>query len=581
LSADARGALTGNEILCAVLEELGVQHVFGLPGTQNVPLFEALRRSRVRTVVPTHELAASFMAGAYHRACGRVGVLVTIPGPGFTYALTGLAEARLDSAAVVHLVGAPALGPGRAFNLMAFDQRRTAEPLAKRVIEVHDARQVACAIAEAHALSLEGEPGPVVVQFDADALNGSAAFARGALAARVRPAPDPEAVARVARRLRPAGKVVLYVGQGARDAADQVCQLAERIAAPVATTVSGRGVLPEDHPLALGFDPMRAGPAALNALMGEADAVVVLGAKLGHNGTAGFGLEFPLDRTVHVDADLNVPGANYDVADKVQATIRPFLDALLAHDLGSPAPRGWDADALVAWRDRVRGGEARRPELRVSDVDHGTPAELFAALQSNLPRNAILVTDSGRHQQLVRRYCDILSPGGLLAPSDLQAMGFGLPAAIAAKLAAPERPVVAVIGDGGFLMSGLELATAVREKAAITLVVLSDGAYGQIRDLQLREYGRAHGVDIGAVPVEEIARALGCACVPFSAARADQWTRPEGVTVITVTVGDSSSMRTARASALVRSTARNVLGAAFVHRLKRWYSKWGGRRQVS
>ena len=561
--------LTGNEILCAMLEQLGVRHAFGLPGTQNVPLFEALRQSGIRTVVPTHELAASFMAGAYYRASGRVGVLVTIPGPGFAYALTGLVEARLDSAAVVHLVGAPASGPGRAFNLQSFDQRGIVQPLVKGVIEVAGADRVADAVSEAFALAGDGEPGPVVVQLAAEALNGTASFARGALTTRSGQAPDLAAVSRVAQRLREARGVVLYVGQGSRDAAAEVRQLAERIGAPVATTPSGRGALPEDHPLALGFDGIRAGPAPLNAMMAEADAVMILGAKLGHNGTAGYAVKFPRDRTVQVDADRDVLGANYDVAELVQASIRPFLNALLVHDLGPAAPRGWEPDALTQCRRRLRGDQPRGTDPRIGGTEDGTPAALFAALQSQLPRDAILVTDTGRHQQLARRYYDVLAPGGLLIPSDLQSMGFGLPAAIAAKLAAPERAVVAVIGDGGFLMSGLELATAVREQVPLTVVVFSDGAYGQIRDYQLIEYGKPYGVAIGSVPIEGIARALGCDFVRFGSMGSESWVRSNGVLVVEVDVSDSRGMRAAQATAVMRGAARRVVGRSLLRRLKR------------
>ena len=560
---------SGNEILCAALEALGGRHVFGLPGTQNVPLFDALRRSRLRTVVPTHELAASFMAGAYYRACGRVGVLVTIPGPGFTYALTGLAEARLDSAAVIHLVGAPASGPGRAFNLQAIDQHRIVEPLVKRVIDVQNAADIAGAVAEAYTTALEGEPGPVVVMLSAEALSGTATFEPPATMHAAAASVDSDVVLRVVARLRDARRVLLYVGQGARDAADEVRLLAERIAAPVATTPSGRGTLPEDHPLALGFEAMRTGPEALNAMMAEADAVVILGAKLGHNGTAGFSLQFPRDRTVHVDADANVPGANYEVAEAVQAAVKPFLTALLAHDLGPSVSRGWDAAALADSRRRQRDAGVRAGEPRIDGTSDGTPAALFAELQSRLPRDAIVVTDTGRHQQLTRRYYDVLSSGGLLFPSDLQSMGFGLPAAIAAKLAAPDRAVVAIIGDGGFLMSGFELATAVRERVPIIVIVFSDGAYGQIRDHQLVEYGRTHGVTMGRVPVAEIARALGCDCLPLATVPPNRWSHPEGVLVVEVVAGDSAGMRAERAKAMVRGAARGVLGPTLLQRVKR------------
>ena len=156
--------MNGAELLCRILENLGADTVFGLPGSQNVVLFEALRTSHLRTIVAVHELGASFMANGYARASGRPGILTTIPGPGFTYALTGLAEARLDSAPLVYVVGAPATKPGRRYQLQALDQRTMLSSVVKRVIEVREASDIERALREAYRLCREGEPGPVAIE---------------------------------------------------------------------------------------------------------------------------------------------------------------------------------------------------------------------------------------------------------------------------------------------------------------------------------------------------------------------------------------------------------------------------------
>src|SRR5690606_9481424 len=157
-------SLEGGLELTRALEALGVTHVFGLPGTQNVPLFEALRRSRLETVVPTSELAAAFMAGAYHRASGRPACLVTIPGPGFAFALPGLAEARLDSAALIHVTVAAPEGPEARFRLQAIPQRALGAQLAKAVLRAARTEDVAATLRAAHELATGGEPGPVIVE---------------------------------------------------------------------------------------------------------------------------------------------------------------------------------------------------------------------------------------------------------------------------------------------------------------------------------------------------------------------------------------------------------------------------------
>jgi acetolactate synthase-1/2/3 large subunit len=162
----------GAGLLCRTLESLGVKVVFGLPGTQNILLYEALHRSAIRPVLATHELGASFMANGYYRASGKVAPLVTIPGPGFTYALTGLAEAMQDSAAVLHIVGQPAAKGGKQFEFQALDQGGVAAPLVKRVYSIEQVDEIPEKVAEAYCLALSGEPGPVLLQWSKDSLAG-------------------------------------------------------------------------------------------------------------------------------------------------------------------------------------------------------------------------------------------------------------------------------------------------------------------------------------------------------------------------------------------------------------------------
>jgi acetolactate synthase-1/2/3 large subunit len=160
---------TGGQDLCITLEELGVTHIFGLPGTQNINLFEALRQSSIRTILATHELAAGFMANGYYRASGKVGVLTTIPGPGFAYTLAAIAEASQDSAALLYIVGRPA--SESSFSLQAIDQRAILAPLVKRIVEVERATDIGSAVREAYSATTEGEPGPVMLHIDERAID--------------------------------------------------------------------------------------------------------------------------------------------------------------------------------------------------------------------------------------------------------------------------------------------------------------------------------------------------------------------------------------------------------------------------
>lgn len=568
----------GADSLCNALESLGVTCGFGVPGTQNVLLYESLRRSGIRSILANHELAASFMANGYFRASGKISPLFTIPGPGFTYALTGLAEALHDSVALLHIVGAPAVREGKRYGFQAIDQERIATPLVKRFYQVHKASEIPRTVAEAYREALTGEPGPVLLQWSRESLAG---IPSGTLDP-YRPGPGGETLAdeplldEAAAILEKARKPVLFAGQGASAAADRVRELAERIHAPVITTASGRGILPEDHPLALGFDLVRSETAFLNEMIRTSDTVVVLGCKLTSAGTGGYRIELPADRLIRVDASGEALGSNYSARLAIRGDVGSVLERLhpkLKQSRG-PSDGGWTSGEIETWKMRLR----IRPGTSVPEpVFHGvtppTAASLIAQLRKALPRNGILVTDSGLHQGIVRRHFDVLAPRGLILPSDFQSMGFGLPAAIGAKLAAPERPVVALIGDGGFAMSGMEMLTAIREKIPLTVVVVNDGRLNLIRMQQFSEFGRSKCVDILNPDFGSFAAAVGAGYalvdgnaedVLRSAVAADR------VMLVEVRAGDSPAVHRARARGLARETARGVLGPGIVRKMKSW-----------
>ncbi|MDE2149546.1 MAG: thiamine pyrophosphate-binding protein [Gammaproteobacteria bacterium] len=570
--------MTGYDLLCRTLESLGVEVVFGLPGSQNVAFFEALRKSSLRIVVPPHELAAAFMAIGLSRASGKVGVITTIPGPGFTYAVTGLAEARLDSVPLLCIVQRPAESPGNRFQLQNINQAAIAGPLVKRVFRLDDPATLPAVTESAHACALEGEPGPVLIEVDpvalaaevvrpADRPIGADPAAFGAA-----PGVPAEALQAALGRIAAARRPLLLVGQGGNGAADGIRELAERLRCPVLTSTSGRGVLAEDHRLSIPSDLRDVD--ALNALLAEADLVLALGIKFSHNGARGFRLRLPRERLIHVDASDEVLGANYspvlglcaDVAGLVLQLNRRLTAAAVA---GS----AWTAEAVAGWRARIEAGCRVQIEPRVGGADPATPEKFFGIVREVLPRDGILVTDSGWHQMLARRYFPVLTRGGLMIPADLQSMGFGLPAAIGARLAAPTRPVLLVTGDGSLLMSGMALVTAVRHHIGLPVIVFNDGHYGLIRIEQLRDYGRATGVACDGLDLESFAAAVGARYAladrdirsPLQAALAAR--RP---TVIEVPVGASPAIRKVRAKGVVRSTARRLLGRQLLVWLKRY-----------
>lgn len=559
---------TGADLLLRAMNDLGVEHVFGLPGTQNVGVFEVLRQSRIRTIVATSELAAGFMANGYARTSGRVGVLCAIPGPGFTWAMTAIAEARHDSVPLILLTGAPE--GGRPFSLQTLDQEAMIGPVAKAVFRVAVPGELATILCRAHALALEGEPGPVVIELPDRVLAATAPLpdhqvtrSPGA------PGPDERQWSELVESLQRSTRPLLMAGQGSVAASEALLALAERLGAPVATSISARGVISERHPLALAVEPSGPGIGALNQLAGRADLILVLGWKLSHNGSGGFQLRLPAERMVHVDLAAGVLNANYPA----RLVIRADVPALLARLASVPVSKSaWTAADLDACR-RAAGSAEGPVEPVVNGVTPPTPAAFFDALRAALPDDGVLSLDSGWHQMLARRHFRVLSPRGFLLPTDFQSMGFGIPAAIGAALAAPNRRVVALVGDGGFTMSGLELAVAGRERVPLTVIVFVDESLGLIRLQQYREFGHEFGTRLGRLDLAAFAQAVGASYVPLAGdavATLGQALRSDGVTIVEVSLGDSAGQIKLRAAGAAREAMRSLVPAAMLARLKRW-----------
>lgn len=550
--------------LASALSRRGAAHIFGLPGTQNVALFEALRRSSIRTIVPTHELAAAFMAGAYYRVSGQPGILATIPGPGLGLALNGLAEAWLDSAAMLCITHAAPWDTRPGHGPQALRQRALLRAVTKAIVSAPSLRRVGEAVEVAWELSICGEPGPVAIEIGAEASaadlkveQGDATHVEG---------PSEADIAAAWGMIRAASRPLIVAGQGVIGVADAFRTLVEKLGAPVVTTPSARGVLPENDRLAMGFDALKGAVAAANDLIARADVVVVLGAKLAHNGSAGGRLHIPRDKLVRVDTSAAVLAAGYPAAHGLVMDVGEFLACKDAKGIG---PARWSSLEIASARAALRTLDARDEPL----VAGARPGAFFAALSAALPHNVRLVTDTGFHQVMARRHMDVLAPGGLLMPSDLQSMGFGLPAAIAARLADPTRPVVALIGDGGLRMSGFEIGTAVRERIALTVIVLNDQSLNQIRLQQLQQYGAAHGTELGALDIAAFADAVGSEHVLVDTPEAMRSALagagdPKGVRIIEVPVHDSARIRAGALKAAAKRTARKVLGSGISARLQ-------------
>jgi acetolactate synthase-1/2/3 large subunit len=499
---------TGAALVVRALEDEGIALAFGIPGTHNIELYDALASSdTVRAVLVTDEQSASFMADAAWRASGRMACVNVVPGAGLTHAMSGIAEAFLDGIPMLVLGCGIRRDTGKAYQLHDVDQLALARPVTKaqflpaRGEELYGLVRRACRIARA------GTPGPVFVEVPADQyLFRHDAEPTPPAPEAPAPAPPEADVARAAEILKSARRPLLYAGLGA--AAADLVALAERLEAPVSTTFQGKGVFPESHPLFLwpGFGD--AAPEFVRDVAATCDVTLALGCRFGEVATGSYGMTPPRP-LVHVDIDPAVPGRNYPADLAVAADAAAFVSALLPR-LGPRAP-----DTLL--RERIRAGHAAVDEefSRPSD-GRVSPHLLLRALQAVFGPETIFTSDSGNGTFLAVEGLRLEKPGRLLAPVDFSCMGYAVPAAVGAKLARPESPVVALAGDGAFLMTGLELLTAVQNGLGIAVFVLRDRELAQIAQFQATALGRKASSTLPDHDLPGLARALGAEALSLS-----------------------------------------------------------------
>jgi len=563
--------VNGADLVCDTLVHLGVEHVFGLPGTQNVLLYEALRTRGLRSISASDEGGAAFMAGGYAKASGRVGVLTTIPGPGFVYALAGVVEAYHDSLPLLWIT-LRQTDNSRAFQLQLIDQAAMAQPIVKRCIYVEHEDDLATVLREAYAEALGGEPGPVLVEVSADLLEAEfeRPIERTSLGERCRKGSTALEIGSLEALLREAERPVLYVGQGAQGASDAVGRLSERLHAPVLFTSSGRGVLPDNDPLAFVQDFSTGVGTVVQELINRSDLVIALGCKFTHNGSAGGRLQLLTDKLVRVDSSADVLAANYPA----RLAIHARVEDVLARIENTEFPRSeWDDDLLIGLRARLVK-ENLAPVAHEPVVDaagNGSIREFFRDLATATKGQAIYVADAGLHQVLTRRYAVATLPRGLLCPSDFQSMGFGLPGAIGAALSRPEARVVACVGDGGLALSAGELLTAVREGIDLVVVVFNDGQLNLIRRQQVTRFGHESGVTLRNPDFGALAAAVGCSYFPVigdvaSVLRSVVTT--SGVRLVELRLTDTPSFHLQQLRSVVRERVRPLAPPAVWRALK-------------
>jgi len=498
---------SGAKVVVAALEDEGVRFTFGIPGTHNIELYDALADSaQITTVLVTDEQAASFMADGLARSTGEVGVLNLVPGAGLTHALSGIAEAFMDNVPLMVLSCGIRSDSGRTYQLHAIDQLAVARPVTKTALRVERPEELYATVRRAFALARAGTPGPVVVEVPAELYLLQHDFGAPPPEIPQPPSPPLDAgpIRRAAELLASAKRPLIYAGFGARAATAPLRELAERLNAPVATTITGKGVFPEMHPLFLWNGLGKIAPPFVREIGERCDAMLAVGCRFSEVGTGSWGFT-PPERLVHVDVDPEVFRRNFPAAVAIEADAGAALAALSA---ALPTrPRDAALEAAIA-----RGHtEVREEWRRHASADRVTPNALFEALQKQCRADAIYVADSGNGTFLAMEHLRLEAPGRFLAPVDYSCMGYAVPAAIGAKLAAPSRDVVALAGDGALLMTGLELLTAAAYRAGVVVLVLRDEELAQIAQFQRTTMNRAAASVLHPYRVEAFAAATNCA----------------------------------------------------------------------
>ncbi|MET7664327.1 thiamine pyrophosphate-binding protein [Streptomyces sp. NPDC005463] len=497
------------EALVTQLESYGVEYVFGTCGHTNIALLDALGPSSITFVIARHEQAAAHAADGYARATGCPGVLLTHVGPGMMNAVTGVATAALDSVPLVVITGdVPSYYYGRhphqEVNLHAdADQTAIYRPFCKRTWQVQRVQDLPRVTERAFWTAASGRPGTVVVNIPMDLFNRQVAPYDGdhPLPGHQGAAGLEEATAeRIAQALLEAERPLLYFGGGIRSpqARAALLRLAEHLDIPLAHSLMGKGIAPDQHPLLLGM-PGFWGLETTHEYTKGADVVLALATRFAETDASSwestYTWNFPPSKLIQIDIDPAEIGRNYPVHIGAVADVGLALDSITAAVLSrrdEPVTRAAVRETIAAARRSVF--DAARTAGRSDDFPL-RPQRILADLRDTLPEDAVLVTDVGWNKNGVAQCYELPEQGRFITPGGASTMGFGPAAAVGVQIAQPDRVVVALIGDGGMSAQLPAVPMAVEQGAPVIFVVMNNRAHGTIADLQASSFGRSYGCE--------------------------------------------------------------------------------------
>jgi len=496
---------TGGRLLVDQLVVHGVDIAFGVPGESYLAVLDALYDAPIRFVACRHEVGAANMADAYGKLTGRPGICMVTRGPGATHAAGGIHTAFQDSTPLILLVGQVGRDMMGREAFQEIDYRHMFGPMAKWVEQIDDPDRIPELVSRAFHVATSGRPGPVVLALPEDMLveESDAADAKPGTVIRVHP--DPEDVERARAMLASAERPLVVVGGApwSVEAHNDLTRWCTASALPVASGWRRQDYVDNSSDAYVGHLTLGADPRLAQRVR-DADVLLVIGDRLSEITTAGYTLlevPDPAQALIHVTADADELGRVYTPALGITASPDTFARALSALPALEPGPR--EAGTRQGRQDYL---DNLRSLPMPGDLDMG---EVMATVRARLPAAAIFTNGAGNFSVWAHRFYEFRDFPTQLAPTS-GAMGYGVPAAVAAKLLHPDRDVVAIAGDGDFLMTGQELATAVQHDAPIVVLVVNNGMFGTIRMHQERHYpGRVSGTDLVNPDFAALARAFG------------------------------------------------------------------------
>lgn len=494
--------MNGGKALMKSLEKEGVKEVFGLPGGANLPMYDELFKSNIRHILVRHEQSAAHMADGFGRVSRKPGVCFATSGPGATNLLTGIATAQADSAPMIAVTGQV---PVKMIGKDAFQESDIigmANPCVKYSFQPREVTEIPEVVRKGFYIAATGRPGPVLIDIPKDVQQNEASmsFPEEVKVRGYHPWTDPDIVQieKAIDMLLAADKPIILAGGGVTisSAFAELQSIAELLMIPVVTTFKGKGSFPENHPLSLGPIGMH-GHAEANKLMTEADCVLAIGTRFSDRSVGTFEEFEKRLKIIHMDVDPAEIGKNQTtsiaVVGDVQATLRIMVKLLIQKSIKKTEGTNWlkhVKEVKEYWRENLKLPQGEM-----------TAAKILRKLRDVLPKESITTTEVGQHQMWASLFFDVIQPGTFFSSTGLGTMGWGFPAAIGAKVAKPDVPVVDIAGDGSFSMTENSLATSVLENIPVIVFLVNNFSLGMVAQWQRTFYDRRMiGIDLKNCP---------------------------------------------------------------------------------